>query len=142
MPPSIRHQTIGAISRHTGCHVETIRYYERIGLLNEPVRTAGGHRTYSSEDFRRLGFVCRARELGFSISEIRELLGFTDNGVSCPQVREILVNHVQEVRRKIADLERLAVTLSATADKCSGEAGDPCPIIDALYEQALPSAAV
>lgn len=70
--------TIGALSRKTGCHIETIRYYERIGLLRKPLRSEGGHRLYDTEQIKRLVFILRSRKLGFSLDEIRTLFRLVD----------------------------------------------------------------
>jgi MerR family mercuric resistance operon transcriptional regulator len=126
--------SIGALSRRTGCNIETIRYYERIGLMPQPPRTAGGHRSYSSVHGRRLGFICRCRELGFSIGEIRVLLGLVDGGdYSCGEVKAVIDRHIDDVRQKIADLKKLQRTLARIGAACVGGKVPDCPIIDALY---------
>ena len=78
---------IGALSEQTGCHIETIRYYERIKLLPKPQRTEGGHRLYDREQVKRLVFIRRSRELGFSLDEIRTMLGMVDGGWREPDLR-------------------------------------------------------
>lgn len=128
---------IGALSRRSGCKVETIRYYERIGLLPRPARTAGGHRLYAAEDLRRLIFIRRSRELGFGIDRIRELLALAaGGGRNCPGVKSITLGHIEEVRRRRLDLMRLETALRALADQCSGEPAPACPVIDALSGDA------
>ena len=125
---------IGALSRRSGCHVETIRYYERIGLMPEPPRTAGGHRSFGSAHERRLVFICRCRELGFSIEEIRVLLGLVDGGdYTCGEVKSVTDRHLDDVRRKIADLKKLERTLKKIGAACAGGQVPDCPIIDSLY---------
>lgn len=124
--------SIGGLSRATGVNVETIRYYERIGLLAPPPRTAGGHRLYPDAQLRRLAFIRRSRELGFSLDEIRNLLGLVDGGYSCGQVQEAALTHLGSIRRKIADLRRMERSLAETVDRCRGGADSECPIIDAL----------
>ena len=125
---------IGALSNRTGCNIETIRYYEKIGLMPMPERTSGGHRTYPSEQIKRLSFILRGRQLGFSIGEIRALLGVVDGGVlSCADVQSITEQHLRDVREKIADLRKLERTLATTVSQCSGTEVPECPVIDALY---------
>jgi MerR family mercuric resistance operon transcriptional regulator len=123
---------IGELSRRTGVNIETIRYYERIGLLAMPIRSNGGYRLYGPADVQRLTFIRRSRELGFSLDEIRTLLDLARGEKSCEHVRAITLHHAAEVRRKIADLERLERALAAMAALCDTAPPDRCPIIDAL----------
>lgn len=132
---------IGVLSRRSGCHIETIRYYERIGLMPEPPRTAGGHRSYGLSHERRLVFIRRCRELGFSIEEIRVLLGLVDGGdYTCGEVKSVTDRHLDDVRRKIADLKDLERTLKKIGEACAGGQVPDCPIIDSLYRGAVKSA--
>ena len=124
--------TIGKLSRLTGCNVETIRYYERIGLLPPAPRTAGGHRLYCDRHRRRLAFIRRSRELGFPLDEIRTLLALADKGRSCGEVHSRVLAHLGEVQSRIADLQRMERTLTETAARCEGGTAPECPIIDAL----------
>ncbi len=124
--------TIGRLSGEAGVNIETIRYYERIGLLPAPPRTTSGRRLYDRTSVQRLGFVRRARELGFSIDEIRALLAMAGGGERCKDVRALTVRHLDDVRAKIADLQRLERTLSKAAALCRGAKSAPCPIIEAL----------
>lgn len=122
-----------ALARRTGCNLETIRYYEKIGMLPDPPRTASGYRVYDDDHVSRLRFILRSRELGFSIDEIRGLLHLVDGGnQTCAEVKERTERHLIDVRSKIADLRRIERVLSATAAKCSGEEVPQCPILDAL----------
>lgn len=124
---------IGMLSRRTGCKIETIRYYEKIGLLSAPARSDGGHRLYGHGHLMRLGFVRRARELGFTLDEIRALLGIaTADTVSCDDAREIAASHLKQVRARIVDLKRMERVLADTVRACS--AGDQvgCPLISTL----------
>jgi MerR family mercuric resistance operon transcriptional regulator len=125
---------IGELSRRTGCNIETIRYYERIGLLPPPPRTASRHRLYDPADVHRLTFVRRARELGFSLGEVRALLALSANTgrETCVEVRELAVGHLVDVRAKIADLRAMERVLVHAVRRC--DAGEPhgCPLIDAL----------
>ena len=126
--------TRGELAKRSGCHIETVRYYEKIGLLPPPARSEGGHRLYKIDDQRRLRFVLRGRELGFSIDELRSLLSLVDSkSYTCGQVQALTVDHLQTVRLKIADLHRLEATLAKISDECSGDAVPDCPIIDALW---------
>ncbi len=126
--------TIGVLSRRTGCKVETIRYYERIGLLPPPPRSAGGQRIYGEAAVKRLTFVRRGRALGFGLQELRGLLRLVDGGdYTCAEVRAITLGHLAEVRAKIADLRRLGRTLGSIAGQCVGGTVPDCPIIEALF---------
>lgn len=124
--------TIGALSRATGCNIETVRYYERVGVLARPPRTSGGRRSYGDDVVRHLRFVRRARELGFSLDEIRALAALAKGGGSCGEVRALTLHHVAEVKARIRDLRRLAATLGRTAELCRGGKAPKCPILDIL----------
>ncbi len=124
---------IGALARDTGCNIETIRYYEKIGLLAEPPRSSGGHRSYASNDTKRLSFIVRSRELGFSVPDIRQLLRLVDSGATCEEVRKITVTHLQSIRARIVDLERLEAVLQRAAANCVGGDVPECPIVDVLF---------
>lgn len=128
--------TIGMLSKRTGVKVETIRYYERAGLMPQPGRTAGGHRVYDDEQLRRLTFIRRGRELGFSLEDLRALIGLVDGGFTCGEIRDIALAHLDEIRKKIADLRRLEKTLETTATRCKGGSVPECPIIDSLFDPA------
>jgi MerR family mercuric resistance operon transcriptional regulator len=126
--------SIGRVARASGVHLETIRYYERIGLIPAPGRTEGGHRAYETPALRRLAFVRRARELGFSIEEIRALLGLAEPGQrACEEVRIVAEAHLKDVRAKIADLSRLQTILAETVGRCGKEGPAPsCPVLELL----------
>lgn len=129
--------TTGALSARTGCNIETIRYYERIGILPAAPRTQGGHRVYRDEHLRRLTFVRRSRELGFSLEQIRELLQLVDGGdYTCGEIKQLALRHHEEVRAKVADLNRMAKVLRELAAKCVSDEVPDCPIIDALFRQS------
>lgn len=124
---------IGELSRRTGVNIETIRYYERIKMLPAPRRTQGGHRVYEMDEMRTLAFIRRARELGFTLGEIRALLDLGGPGrASCAQVRKIAKHHLGDIRAKIEDLTKLERLLARTIAKCSGSAAPACPVIDVL----------
>ena len=125
---------IGELSRRTGCNIETIRYYERVALLPAPARSAGRYRVYNTGDVRRLAFIRRARELGFTLDAIRTLLALStkDGSAACAEVRQLAAGHLAEVRAKIADLRAMERVLAdAVRRRASGELPG-CPIIDAL----------
>jgi len=124
--------TIGALSKRAGVNVETIRYYERQGLLPKAPRTAGGHRLFGEAHLRRLGFIRRSRELGFSGAEVRALLGLVDGGYTCGEVRALTLKHLADVKAKIADLRRLETTLAGISSRCDGGDVPDCPIVEAL----------
>jgi MerR family mercuric resistance operon transcriptional regulator len=127
--------TIGALANRAGCRVETVRYYERAGLMPVPPRTAGGHRSYGRDHVKRLIFVRRARELGFTIDEVRELLALADRGAyTCADVKTATLSHRAGVKRKLADLRRLDRALGDLADRCAGGDGQDCAIFDALFD--------
>ena len=125
---------IGEISRRTGVNIETIRYYERIEVMPKPRRSAGGQRLYDESQLSRLGFIKRSRELGFSLREICTLLTLVDSGdMTCSEIHALTVEHLSDVRRKMADLRKLERALKSLAVECSrGEVPD-CPIVDTLY---------
>lgn len=128
--------TIGALAKRTGVNIETIRFYEKAGVLAPPPRTPGGHRVYGLDHLKRLSFVRRSREMGFTLDEVRALLGLVDSGrYTCAEVREITLHHLDSVRRKIADLRRLERVLAGTVEKCGGGQVPDCPVIDALYRE-------
>ena len=125
---------IGRLARHTGTNVETIRYYERMGLWAAPSRSAGGYRLYGTEHLKRLNFIRRARLLGFSIGEVRTLLRLADERKRpCADVRVVAEAHLADVRNKIADLRTMERVLKETVARCADGAGSHCPLIDALY---------
>lgn len=129
---------IGALSKHSGVNVETIRYYERIGIMPAPTRSASGYRMYSPDHLKRLMFVRRGRELGFGIDELRDLLRLVDgHAYTCAQIHELTLQHVVSVRRKIADLRQLQRVLDDMAAQCGGDQIPECPIIDALFDAHL-----
>lgn len=124
---------IGEMSRQSGVNIETIRYYERIKMLPVPPRTASGRRVYAAADLRILAFIRRARELGFSLDEIRALLRLGAPGAaSCREVREIAAHHLRDIRAKIADLAKLERLLAKTIARCSGGRVPICPVLDIL----------
>jgi DNA-binding transcriptional MerR regulator len=129
--------TIGALARATATKVETIRYYEMIGLLPRPPRTRGNYRAYDEDDLARLSFVRRARDLGFSVEAVRELLGLhAARRGDCAAVGAIATAHVRAIERKIADLEALAAELKRLMRACRKGKLGTCRVIDALAAPA------
>ena len=125
----------GALAKRFGCNIETIRYYETIALLDEPDRTASGHRVYAPKDQARLGFILRARELGFSVEELRSLLSLSDShDYTCGEVLTLTERHLDDVRQKITYLRRLEQTLVDVSAKCDGGNAPSCPVMDALVD--------
>jgi MerR family mercuric resistance operon transcriptional regulator len=131
----MRHDAIaiGELSRRTGCNTETIRYYERIGLLPSPDRQ-GRYRRYAATDIRRLMFVRRARDIGFTLDEVRALLMLSsvDGRSACAEVREISATHLAAVRARIAGLRAMERVLVAAIRQCDEGEHPGCPLIEAL----------
>jgi MerR family mercuric resistance operon transcriptional regulator len=124
------------VSKLTGCNIETLRYYERAGLMPDPARSEGGHRIYTDDQVRRLMFIRRCRQLGFTVEQIRELLRLVDGGdYTCAEVRVITVDHLDDVGRKIADLRKIQTTLRDMAAECDGGDVPECPIVDVLFKE-------
>lgn len=125
--------SIGEAATRTGVKTETIRYYERIGLVRKPRRTGGGHRIYDGDELARLGFIRRARELGFPIQEVRGLLNLVDDpGHTCEEVHTVASEHAARVRAKIEDLQAMQSVLDETITQCAGGTIPDCPLISAL----------
>ncbi|WP_374601995.1 helix-turn-helix domain-containing protein [Arenimonas sp.] len=128
---------IGEAAAVSGCHLETIRYYERIGLLPRPSRTGSGYRAYSAEDVARIRFISRGRELGFSLDEIRSLLRLTeDPELSCEQVDSLARHHLAEIQARQKELRRIARELERTIAGCAGGRRAACAILGALQQSA------
>ena len=123
--------TIGKVSELTGVNIETIRYYERTKVLPAPPRTASGRRLYRVADVRTLAFLRRARELGFSLDDIRALLQLGGpEKASCRDVRQIATHHLDGIRSKISDLRKLERLLAKTVAQCTGTTAPDCPVLD------------
>lgn len=125
---------IGDLARATGTKVVTIRYYEKIGLLAAPDRSAGNYRTYDTSALERLRFIRRCRDLGFALDQIRELLELSsDVARPCAEVDDITATHLAEVERKITDLKALARELRRISATCNGSGTiSNCRILDAI----------
>ena len=129
---------IGALSRATGVKIETIRWYEQVGLLPEPRRTEGNYRVYDDRHARRLHFIRRARDLGFPLDKVRELLLLSDQEQRpCAQADVIAREHLDEVERKIAELQEMRRELGAIIDGCCQRVVADCAVIGALRTEEV-----
>ncbi len=126
--------TIGRLARAAGVNVETVRYYQRVGLLEEPPRPAGGYRTYPPDTVERIRFIKRAQKLGFRLQEIRELLELDET--SCRDVQQRARRKREQIDRQIADLQALRNTLDTLIRTCE-ERGESraCPIVESLQRK-------
>lgn len=125
--------SIGEAARSAGVNIETIRYYEREGIVPKPARSASGQRVYGAADIDRLAFVRRARELGFTLAEIRALGRLAEGPVAaCDEVLAMTRGHLAQAREKIHDLRRLETVLARLATQCARGRPRACPVIEAL----------
>jgi MerR family mercuric resistance operon transcriptional regulator len=133
MEQELEHLTIGAFAKAAGVNVETIRYYQRKGLLMEPDKPYGGIRRYGGADVARVKFVKAAQRLGFSLNEIGELLKLED-GTHCREAAELVTLRLADVRARLTDLTRMEQALSTLVNECCTHDGHvSCPLIDALH---------
>jgi Cu(I)-responsive transcriptional regulator len=124
---------IGEAARASGVTAKMVRHYESIGLLPPARRTEAGYRLYGSDDVRMLQFIHRARALGFSLDQIADLLAlWRDKHRASADVRRLALEHINELDRKIAELEAMKRTLASLAESCHGDARSDCPILDDL----------
>lgn len=129
--------TIGAAARRAGVNIETIRYYERAGVVPKPARAANGRRIYGEAEIGRLAFVRRARELGFTLGEIRKLARLAAGPArACDEVLAMMRAHLVDIRRRIADLARLERALARLAAQCAQGRPRSCPVIESLSGRA------
>lgn len=127
--------TIGRLAKAAGVGVETIRFYEREGLLDAPERTASGYRLYPPATAERLGFIRRAKDLGFSLAEIRELLQLAEPAGERARVKALAEHKIAEIDQRITELGRMRAALADLNRQCSGHGPvEGCPIIEALNE--------
>ncbi|MCC7319835.1 MAG: Cu(I)-responsive transcriptional regulator [Rubellimicrobium sp.] len=132
---------IGAAARVSGVSVKMIRYYEETGLIPAPERTAAGYRVYGPREVEMLRFVRRARDLGFSLKEIAELLAlWRDRARASADVKAIALAHVADLERRIGDMRAMAAVLSHLARTCHGDDRPDCPILDDLARGGRPPA--
>jgi MerR family mercuric resistance operon transcriptional regulator len=134
MTNEARSSSRGEISKKTGVNGETIRYYEKIGLVQEPDRAANGYRVYGVDHLKRLSFIKRCRELGFTLKEIAALLALVDGGsYTCEEIRDHTVTHLNDIDNKIRDLRKMQRTLREMVSECEGGLLPECPIVDSLF---------
>lgn len=137
MEPHLREVAIGELSRRTECNIETIRYYERIGLLTQP-RRQGRYRRYDADAIARLRFIRRSRQLGFTLDEVRTLLrlAVADGEDVRTEARNLAAAHISDIRRKIADLQAMERVLSDAICECDAGQQPRCPLIEVLSHKA------
>jgi MerR family copper efflux transcriptional regulator len=133
-----RHFTIGKLADRAGVGIDTVRFYERRGLLPKPKRTASGYRLYDEASINRIRFVRRAKQLGFTLDEIEILLQLQDKGGRKAEVKSITTRKLEQIDAKIADLSRMRDVLTTLAAECSGQGNiSTCPIIEAIAEDEI-----
>lgn len=123
--------TIGRLARAAGVHVETIRYYQRRGLLPKPSRPAAGHRRYAADTLARLRFIQRAQELGFTLREIAELLAL--GSASCRETQRLAERRRADIAARMKDLAAMRRALDRLLRACAAGRSPACPIIESLY---------
>ena len=127
---------IGQAAQATGVSAKMIRHYEGLGLFPEAARTDSGYRQYGEKELHQLRFIRHARDLGFSLAQVRELLGlWQDRGRSSRQVKALAQAHVDEIDRKLSELQAVKATLQHLVRGCQGDDRPDCPIIDSLARQ-------
>jgi len=130
--------TIGEVSRRTGVRIETIRYYERAGVVPRASRSENRQRVYGEIEIQRIAFVRRARELGFSLEEIVELAQLAEwDAAACEAVQQITFRHIEDIRGKIRDLRRMAKALSDLLEQCSQGGYRACPVVESLSGRSV-----
>ena len=140
MPTREEGFTIGTLARAAGVHVETIRFYQRKGLLRQPPRPYGGVRRYGSDDVARVRFIRTAQGLSFRLREIAGLLQLAD-GTHCPEAGRLAADKLADVRRRIAELRRMERALAELVEACRTHGAAPgCPLIAALQDEPAPPA--
>jgi len=127
--------TIGALSKKTGVNIETIRYYEKIGIMPKSQRSEGGNRLYDGQQVKRLSFIRRSRELGFSLDEIRELLKMVDERTfTCAEIAALSQKHLDDIRAKIRDLKKIERHMKEMLSQCRRDNTPECAILDVLFQ--------
>ncbi|WP_295102356.1 Hg(II)-responsive transcriptional regulator [uncultured Candidatus Kuenenia sp.] len=134
----MKNLTIGQLAKETGTHVETIRYYERRGLIAEPPRRASGYREFPSEYVERIRFIKHAQALGFTLREISELLALADGNPACKDVRRFAEEKAKDIETRIHDLHKIKEVLHELIKKCliKGQLSG-CPIIESLTQHKI-----
>lgn len=132
--------TRGKLAQRTGCNIETVRYYEKVGLIPEPARSEAGYRLYTEEHEKRLRFILRAKELGFTPGSIRNLLTISDAGdeYTRAEVKTLTETHIEDISDKIRDLQKLKKQLNQISSFCDGstKSAKSCPIMINLFGQS------
>ena len=129
---------IGELAERACVPAKTIRYYEEIGLINLPARADNGYRSYTDDDVHILQFVNQARRLGFSVNDCRALLTlYRDKSRASSEVKSLAMSHIEEIDRKLTELQSIRHTLSLLAEKCHGDDRPDCPIIEELSNATL-----
>ncbi len=127
--------TIGKASSLTGVSAKMIRYYEKIGILKKANRTDAGYRLYNQAQLQQLGFIRRAKKLGFSMTEVQSLLNFwLDTDRESRNVKQLALSHLHEINEKIRELEQMKGVLQKLADECDGNDNSDCPILEGLAQ--------
>jgi MerR family mercuric resistance operon transcriptional regulator len=135
MTNGVKNLSRGVLSKKAGVNSETIRYYEKIKLMPEPARSSSGYRVYDESHWKRLSFITRCRELGFTLKEIAALLSLVDGGdYTCANIRDHTITHLKDVEEKIRDLRKMRRTLKNMVSECENGTVPGCPIVDALFE--------
>lgn len=125
--------TIGRLAKRANVGIDTVRFYERRGLLPEPTRSPSGYRLYQTDSIDRIRFIRRAKELGFTLNEIELLLKLQDQGGPKTEVRDLTRNKISQIDANIRDLQKIRSALQDLSDRCTGKGNiDSCPIIDAM----------
>lgn len=130
-----REFTRGKLANEAGVNLETIRFYEKIGLMPDPPRTETGYRCYSVDHLKRLKFIRRSRELGFTNLEVKGLLEMVDGTYACDDVKDLALSNVDIIKNKVADLNKMRRALTSMAAECSGGDTPDCAIIDRLLDE-------
>lgn len=127
--------TVSQLAAAANVGLETVRFYERRGLMPDPPRSAAGYRQYGPEAVARLAFIGRAKALGFTLAEIGELLALQDTNRPCAEVRQRAQRRIDDIGRRVADLLAMKRSLATLVEQCEGASIDECPLIDALSER-------
>ena len=128
---------IGKAARRSGMAAKTIRFYEEAGLIEPAPRTEGGYREFGNDDVRRLQFIHRARDLGFSVAEVGRLLSlWSDRGRASAQVKQLALEHVARIEAKMTELRSMRDAILHLAERCHGDDRPECPILDELAGEA------
>ena len=124
----------GQLAKLSQVNSETIRYYEKTQLLEEPIRADNGYRIYTKAHLTRLNFIRRSRELGFSINEIKALINLQHAGeASCEQVKTASQMHLNDIQNKITDLMKIQASLQGLIEQCESNSSSTCPVLDSLF---------